>query len=145
MYIVGTILIYIYIYIYTIYALYSTQYLYGYVYVYRPNEKCTIIHTEVKFTPEYEQNATCYINIGLLKRDFQITTSGRLKKMLAVSTSSFSAGRCIAERRFPDWLDNSRCRTNLLKSILNSLLQVLNVIEFCSIGSRLQIFPEIKI
>ena len=68
------------------YTLCSTQYLY----IYRPNEKCTISHTEGKFTPEYKKklHATCYI--GLLKCDFQMTTSGRLKKMLEVSTLSFS-------------------------------------------------------
>ena len=136
MYIVGKIRIY------SIYILYSTQY----VYIYRSNEKCKISHTEGKFTPEY--NKKCYMlnkNIGLLKHDFQITTSRRLKKLLEVSTLSFNAGLCIAERRFPDWLENSRCRTNHLKSILNSLLQVLDVTDFCSINSRLQIFPEIKI
>jgi len=137
MYIVGT----IYIYIYSIYTLYSTQYLC----IYRPNEKCTISHTEGKFTPEYKKKATCYKNIGLLKRDFQITTSGRLKEMLEVSPLSFNAGRCIVERLFPDWLENSRCRTNLLRFILNSLLQVLNVTDFCSINCRLQMFPEVKI
>lgn len=73
MYIVGIICIY------SIYILYCTQY----VYIHRPKEKCTINHTEGKFTPEYKKKiATCYMNTGLLKHDFQITTSRRLKKLL---------------------------------------------------------------
>jgi hypothetical protein len=41
------------------------------------------------------------------------------------------------------WLKNSRC-TNHLKSILYSLLQVLDITDFCRINSRLSMSPEMK-
>ena len=45
----------------------------------------------------------------------------------------------------PDSLENSRFRANHLESILCPLLEVLDVTDFCSTNSRLQMSPEIKI
>ena len=42
-------------------------------------------------------------------------------------------------------MEKSRCRTNHFKSVLYSKLQVLNVTEFCSTNSRLQMSTEIKL
>jgi len=47
--------------------------------------------TEGKSTPKFENN--CYINIGLLKRRFRITSSWMLERVFKVSTLNFHAGR----------------------------------------------------
>ena len=54
-----------------------------------------------------------------------------------MSTTSFKAGQCTSAQFLPDSLENYSCRTNHLKPILYSLLQVLDVTDFRSINSRL--------
>ena len=85
------------------------------------------------------------MNLGILKLGLRVTASCRLKKMLEVSTLSFNAGRCMSQKQSPDSLENSRCRANHFESILCQLLKVLDVTDFCSTNSRLQMSPEIKI
>jgi hypothetical protein len=87
----------------------------------------------------------CYMNIGLLKPGFQVTTFWILKKMFKVSVLSFNTGHCTCEQWLPYSLENSRCHANHLKSILYLLLQVLVIPDFCSINSRSYMSPEIKI
>ena len=85
----------------------------------------------------------CFMNVRLLKHCFRVTVSWKLKKFLKMSIFSFDAG--LARLKWlPDSLENSRCQTNYIKVILNSLLQVLDVTDFCSIYRRLQMLPEIK-
>jgi hypothetical protein len=76
------------------------------------------------------------MNIGLLRHGYGVTASRWLKKMLKVSTLSFNAGSCTSVHWLPDLLENSRCRTRHLRSILYYLLQVLEVADFRSINSR---------
>jgi hypothetical protein len=67
------------------------------------------------------------------------------KKMLKVSTVSFNA-RCSTSEQWLSYpLDNPSCRTNDLKFITYPPLLVLDIIDFCSMNSRLQMFPEIKV
>jgi hypothetical protein len=58
-----------------------------------------------------------------------------------VSTLSHNAGCYTSEKWLPDRLENYRYSTNYLKCILYSLLEVIEVTEFCSINSKLQ-FPS---
>jgi hypothetical protein len=62
-----------------------------------------------------------------------------------VSILSFNAEYCTSGNWLPGWLENSRCRMDHLKTILYSLLPVLDATDFCSINSRLQTFLEIII
>jgi hypothetical protein len=84
------------------------------------------------------------MNLGVLKPGLRVTVFCRLKKMLEMSTLSFNAGCCMSQQRLPDSLENSGCRVDHLESILCPLLKVLDVIDFCSINSRLQMSTEIK-
>ena len=84
------------------------------------------------------------MNFGLLNHGFRLTASWILKEMLKVSTLSFNTGRCISEQWLSDPLQNSRCRTSHLKPILCSLLQVLEVTDFCSTNSRLQMSAQVS-
>lgn len=61
----------------------------------------------------------------------------QIKKMLKVPILSYNVGCCTCEQSLPDSLENSRCHRNYLKSILYSLLQVLDVVDYCSINTRL--------
>jgi len=67
------------------------------------------------------------------------------KKMLKVSTLSFNARCCTSEQWLSYLPDNPRCRTNDLKFITYPPLLVLDIIDFCSTNSGLQMFPEIKV
>jgi len=80
-----------------------------------------------------------------MKNIFVIAGSRMLKEMLEVSTLSLNAGCFTSGNWLPDWLENSKCRIDHLRSILYSLLPVLDVTDFCGINSRLQIFLEITI
>jgi hypothetical protein len=53
----------------------------------------------------------------------------------------FNTGCCTSVQQLPYTPENSRWRTNHLKSILCPLLQVLDVADFCSINSRRQMSP----
>jgi len=66
-------------------------------------------------------------------------------KMLKVSTLSFNAQCCTSEQWLSYPLEDTRCCTSDLKSITYPPLQVLDIIEFCTINSGLQMFPEIKV
>ena len=59
------------------------------------------------------------------------------KNILKMSTLSFISARCIIEQWLSDSLENSRCRTTHLRSILYPLIQILEVTEFCSINNKL--------
>jgi hypothetical protein len=72
------------------------------------------------------QSKKLCMNTGFLKHDLWLTASWRLKKTLKVPPLNFNAGCCKLVQRFPNMVENSRCRTNHLKSILYSLLQVLD-------------------
>ena len=63
------------------------------------------------------------MSTGLQKRGFWVTACWQRKcfKM------GFNAGCCTSELWFSDSLENSRCRTNYLRSVVSSLLQVLDV------------------
>lgn len=107
-------------------------------------ENCTGRAKKRKFRPQCKKKY--FMNLGVLKHGLAIDgLLCRLMKMLEVSTLSFNVGRCMSQQRLPDSLENSRCRANRLESILCPLLKVLDVSDFCSINSRLQISPEIKI
>ena len=80
-------------------------------------------------------------DIGLLRCGFRITNSWQLKNMFEVSTFSHKAGCYTSEKWLPDWLEDYRYSTNLLYSILYSLLEDLEVTEFCIINNRLQFSP----
>jgi hypothetical protein len=64
----------------------------------------------------------CFMNIDL-KRGFRVSASWILKEMLEVSALSYKAGSWTSEQWVPDWLENSGCGANQLKSTLYSLLQ----------------------
>jgi len=93
-----------------------------------------------KPTPQYIKRY--YMTTDLLKHGFCVTTIWRLKKMLKVSAFSFKARLCTSEQRLTDWPGNSKCRKKCLGSIPHSLFQVLDVIDFCTINSSLQMSPE---
>jgi hypothetical protein len=86
-----------------------------------------------------------YMYIHLLKHSFSVTTSKRLQRMLKVSILSFNARCCTSEQRLSYPPEDSSCCTNDLKSMTYPLLQVLDIIDFCSINSGLQMLPEIKV
>jgi hypothetical protein len=54
------------------------------------NKKCMAKPAEGESAPQYKKK--CFMNTGLLKHGFRVTTSGRLKKMLKVSTLNFKTG-----------------------------------------------------
>jgi len=58
------------------------------------------------------------MNVGLAKRGVRVTAFWRLEKVLKVSALSFDAGLRTSEQWVPDLMENSRCRTNHLKSNL---------------------------
>ena len=103
--------------------------------IYRMNPKCTAKPVEGESAPQYKK---CFMNTGLLKHGFRVTTSGQLKKMLKVSTLNFKTGVAWVKCEWlPGSVENSDCRVIDLKCIQYSLLHVLDVIDFCSINSRL--------
>jgi hypothetical protein len=57
--------------------------------------------------------------------------------MLTVSNLNFKTGGCVFEDRLSETEENYSCLKNHLTSILNSLFQVVEATEFCSIESRL--------
>jgi hypothetical protein len=99
-------------------------------------KKCTSKPAECESAPQYKKK--CFMNTGLLKHSFRVMTSGRLTKMLKVSTLQFKTGVARVKSEWqPHSVENSNCRVNDLKCIQYSLLHVLDVIEFCSINNRL--------
>jgi hypothetical protein len=104
------------------------------------------VHGQTKrrrITPRHKKQ--CSMNPVLLKHSFRVPASWKWNKILKVSTLSFNAWRCTSDKRLSDSLENSGCRTNDPKSILYSLLLALEVIDFCSTNSRLEMSPDIKI
>ena len=81
-------------------------------------------------------------NTGLLVHGFRFTSFCRSNKC-SVSILSFNAGRCTSEQRLSGSLANSRCRTNHLKLILCSPLQVLDITDFSNIDGRF-LMPQIN-
>jgi len=79
----------------------------------------------------------CSMNNDLLKRVVRFMTPWQVKKAFQVSALSFDTEYCMPEHWFAGSLENSGCHKNHLKSILNSLFQVLDITDFCSISSRL--------
>lgn len=51
----------------------------------------------------------------------------------------------MSEQRLHDRLENLRCRTNHVTSVLCSFLPVLDVTDVCSTNSRMQMSPQIRI
>ena len=83
------------------------------------------------------------MNIGFLRRGFWTVTSWQLQKILKVSPLSFNTGWCMSVERLPNILENSTCWTNHLKSILYSLIEVVDITDYCSINSRFWTSPVI--
>ena len=95
--------------------------------------------------PNHSARKICYMNTGLQKHVFRITATWRLEKMHKVSTLIFIAEHCTPEQWLLDRMSSYRCVTNHLKSILCTLLPVLDFIDFCNTNSRLPMAPEIKL
>jgi hypothetical protein len=76
-----------------------------------------------------------FINTGLLQHGSRVAASWVLKKMFKVYTLGFKARRCMSQQWLPDLLE---------KSILCSLLQVLDGSNLCGKTSRFQTSPDTK-
>lgn len=92
--------------------------------IYRVSEKCTAKPTEGKIAPQYKEKIMLYagnVNLKLQCRTLHVRT-----------VTAWLAGK------------NSRCRTNRIKSVLYSLMQVLDFTDFRSAKGGLEMSPEIK-
>jgi hypothetical protein len=106
-------------------------------------EKCTTKPTKKQYNSQYKEKYP--MNAGLTEACFPTYSLFSTKDNVPSVHLEHQRGCRTSEQRLPVSLEISRCRTDRLRSIQCLFLQVLDVTDFCSTNSRLQISTEIKL
>jgi hypothetical protein len=106
-------------------------------------ETFTTKPTEIQYNSQYREKYP--MNAGLAEAWFPTYSLLSTKENAPIVHLEHQRGCRTSEQRLPVSLEIFWCRTDRLKSIQCLFLQVLDVTDFCSTNSRLQISTEIKL